>query len=61
MTLSRSILWTAVTLVCAAEPVLGQAADSTTRARPAPTSFADALARGRERDTPVLLEFYTEW
>ena len=61
MKLTRSVLVTVLTLVCAAGPVFGQEPDATSKAAPDPETFDAALAQGRASGTPVLLEFFTEW
>ena len=61
MTLIRSVLLTVLTLACAAGHVFAQAPDAPSKAGFVPATFDAALAQGRDRNTPVLLEFYTEW
>jgi hypothetical protein len=60
----RSVVYAVLLLLGAAGQALAQApgAPSTPYgASPGPTSFDDACARAKQRGTPVLLEFYTEW
>ena len=61
MTLIRPVLLTVVALVCATGSVFGQESPPTSHVDPSPKTFDEALARGRDNDVPVLLEFFTEW
>ncbi len=55
---TRSVaLWAVLLSVCVGGSAFAQAPASSNQ----PSSFEDALARGEERGTPVLLEFYTVW
>lgn len=50
MQFSRSVSWAVLLVVCAAGAV-----------RANPTNYAEARALAAERNTSVLLEFYTDW
>lgn len=50
MRFSSSVLWAVVLIVCATGAVGAN-----------PTSYAEARALAAERNTSVLLEFYTDW